>query len=290
MLPWINILMQLSITFSVGEYEVTEDEAVHEDIHDLINDLEIPEEFRCPITNSLLTNPFKTTCCGRHLSQQALQKYYSRHLCPLCESQEFSALFDWPFQKCIIDLQVRCPYAERGCRWEGQVGELEAHKNSSSEYHKSLTKIVAIVPQEFSLKGILQSKHPWFSPSFYSHPGGYRMCLRLENTESGNLSIYLHLMKSANDSRLQFPFRGKVSTQLEMSRDTQENVVVFDDSISDVYSARVMDSERQKKGLRILHFTLEERQKYLSDDIRMIKIHVESKQVAVKSGESIFSN
>ena len=59
----------------------------------------------------------------------------------------------------------------------------------------------------------------WFSPAFYSHPGGYKLCLKVrasgqEEGEGTHVSVYTHIMSGENDQKLQWPFRGKVKLQL----------------------------------------------------------------------------
>lgn len=60
----------------------------------------------------------------------------------------------------------------------------------------------------------------WLSPPFYTHLGGYKMCLAVhpngytENTKGRFVSIYLHMMKGEHDEKLIWPFQGAVITVL----------------------------------------------------------------------------
>ena len=64
-----------------------------------------------------------------------------------------------------------------------------------------------------------EEKDHWFGPAFYSHPGGYKLCLKVrasgqEEGEGTHVSVYAHIMSGENDQKLQWPFRGKVKLQL----------------------------------------------------------------------------
>ena len=59
----------------------------------------------------------------------------------------------------------------------------------------------------------------WFSLPFYSHPKGYKMCLRVDANGHGqgkhtHTSIHIHLMKREFDDQLKWPFRGEVIIKL----------------------------------------------------------------------------
>ena len=59
----------------------------------------------------------------------------------------------------------------------------------------------------------------WYSPPFYSHFGGYQMCLCVYANGSGDskgthVSAYIHLMKGENDDNLKWPFRGTITVTL----------------------------------------------------------------------------
>ena len=59
----------------------------------------------------------------------------------------------------------------------------------------------------------------WHSPSFYTHQGGYRMCLRVytngcTDVRGTHISCYVYLMKGEYDDTLEWPFRGTVHVQI----------------------------------------------------------------------------
>ena len=62
----------------------------------------------------------------------------------------------------------------------------------------------------------------WYSPPFYSEPGGYKFCLRidpngmLEGKES-HLLVWVYIMRGRFDESLKWPFTGKVTVQLYLT-------------------------------------------------------------------------
>ena len=61
-------------------------------------------------------------------------------------------------------------------------------------------------------------KKRWFSPPFYSHKKGYKMCLSVyangNKNEGTHMSVYLCIMKGPYDDQLQWPFKGKIELKL----------------------------------------------------------------------------
>ena len=57
----------------------------------------------------------------------------------------------------------------------------------------------------------------WYSPAFYSHVGGYKMCLSIDANgwDSGkgtHVSVCVYMMKGEFDSHLKWSFTGKIIT------------------------------------------------------------------------------
>ena len=208
--------------------------------------------YYCPVTKEILFDPYQTTCCGNHISQVAYLKLSKcKSACPMCRNTEFSAYPDKPFQRKIRKLKVRCQYGDFGCRWEGCLDDLLAHNEELQDHHGTLKTVRSIAPDEFIMndyEDFRKSWKKWFSPSFYTHPNGYRMCLRVDAEDNGHLSVYAYLMKGVYDDSLPFPFRGTVTVQL-INRDKPHQCdIVFDENIDPKHSMRVKEEERQIIG------------------------------------------
>ena len=57
----------------------------------------------------------------------------------------------------------------------------------------------------------------WYSEPFYTHPGGYRMCIRIDANgfdDNKFVSLFTCIMKGEYDDELSWPFHGKVTVEL----------------------------------------------------------------------------
>ena len=78
----------------------------------------------------------------------------------------------------------------------------------------------------------------WFSPGFYTSPGGYRMCLCVYANGDGigedtHVSCYIRLMSGEYDDILEWPFHGEVTIELLNQLEDENHhkrVVHFDES------------------------------------------------------------
>ena len=68
----------------------------------------------------------------------------------------------------------------------------------------------------------------WISPPFYTHHGGYKMCLTIhlngyEKARGTHVSVYVHMMSGEFDDHLQWPFPGAI---INMSTLSQRNAII----------------------------------------------------------------
>ena len=96
---------------------------------------------------------------------------------------------------------------------------------------------IGLVPVQFTMSDFEKHKSEnkiWYSPSFYTHPRGYKMCLRINangrlDGENTHISVFLHMMKGEYDEYLKWPFRGKFTIQLlNQSRDERHYMKTID--------------------------------------------------------------
>ena len=143
----------------------------------------------------------------------------------------------------------------------------------------------------------------WFSPSFYSHPRGYEMCLEVnasgdDNAYGTHMSMYIHLMQGLHDSELHWPFEGDVKLKLLNRRTNDkhyEKTFTFDrhsniQACRRVYNGILTDtgmasSDCEGFGFFIPHsdlpFNSGKGTEYLKDDI--LKIQIEDVNVKTSS-------
>ena len=114
---------------------------------------------------------------------------------------------------------------------------------------------VCVAPIEFTLAKFENQKRQngiWYSPAFYTHPQGYRMCLRVDPNGYGggigtHVSIYSCLMQGAFDTNLKWPLRGEVIIQI-MNQAGEYNYyqrsIFFTDRTGHSNAGRVTNKER----------------------------------------------
>ena len=86
------------------------------------------EDFFCPVMTCLMFEPHLTSCCGKHLSQEAATRIQGeRGACPLCKEQSWSTVLNKHFQRQIYSLHVFCYNEDRGCGWQGELATLNHH-------------------------------------------------------------------------------------------------------------------------------------------------------------------
>ena len=203
--------------------------------------------------------------------------------------------------------KVPCPYAHIGCTVEVPRDAVERHKEEAVTRHLDLAvgllgelrekpEEEQYAPLVFRLPQFEQhwtSGQWWYSPAFYTHRGGYRMCLGVKvrghkEGENTHTSVYVLLMAGKNDDNLVWPFRGEVEieilNQLE-NRNHYGETIAFTQSAASSCNSRVAGAERSEKGLGSPFFiphdqlgvSRELNRQYLKNDC----IHFKVKRVAV---------
>ena len=89
------------------------------------------EDFYCPVTFDLLREPHQTTCCGNHLSPEAVTRLLGQP-CPVCKEKKLNTTPDKYFKRKVNELKVRCPNKSLGCEWVGELCSLDRHLNQIS--------------------------------------------------------------------------------------------------------------------------------------------------------------
>ena len=95
----------------------------------------------------------------------------------------------------------------------------------------------------------------WYSSSFYTGPGGYKMCIGVNANGYGrgagtDVTVVVHVMRGEYDDWLVWPFRGNITIQVvnqNSDRDHVEKTAKFND-LADKYSQRVMPGETSNGG------------------------------------------
>ena len=90
-----------------------------------------PQECVCPVCLLLLRDPVLTACCGNHFCRACVRPIVAQgKSCPLCNERNVSTMLDKFFNRKVLAIRVRCPFAKHGCTWEGELQQVEAHTNT----------------------------------------------------------------------------------------------------------------------------------------------------------------
>ena len=233
--------------------------------------------------------------CPNECGEAAIERrFLQRHLHQHCPLQE-----------------VECKFSCAGCGMKTQRSKMQEHMDQSKDQHlavlaesgrdiriqfQALSLAVNelmprpkfIAPPEIVLYDFEQSKNNeimFYSPPFYSHIGGYKMCLRIQpngwdDGKGTDVGVSLFMMRGEFDDHLQWPFRGEIKIQLINQRDggehMEKNLVVGNDiATTDLIECfnRVLEGDRAEYGWGfpqfISHSDLyrpEEGKEYLKND------------------------
>ena len=97
----------------------------------------------------------------------------------------------------------------------------------------------------------------WYSSPFYTHPKGYKMCLRIITNGRGigegtHIPIYVLLLKGEFNGRLGWPFEGEITFQLlnqeDGGEDHESGTIDFSDLDAKRANRRVVKGERATYG------------------------------------------
>ena len=118
-------------SFPVRQAPCTADNQPHSVERDFFFVERPSQDFFCPVSLELLLEPQLTSCCGHHLSLEAATRLQREGKpCPMCNSEQWSAVLDKYHRRKVHEVRVRCWYKDNGCEWVGEVNELKQHADS----------------------------------------------------------------------------------------------------------------------------------------------------------------
>ena len=105
------------------------------------------KDFFCPVTMDLLLQPHLTSCCGKHISQEAVRKVKKDGKgCPLCKREQWTTMLNLHYLRQVTELRVFCRVSH--CDWQGELLQLEHHMQS---HHGLNVNIFMYMPNDCSL-------------------------------------------------------------------------------------------------------------------------------------------
>ena len=89
------------------------------------------QDFFCPVSLELLLEPQLTSCCGHHLSSEAVNRLLREGKpCPMCGGEQWSAMLDKYHRRRVHEVRVSCLHKENGCGWVGEMNGFFRHVDS----------------------------------------------------------------------------------------------------------------------------------------------------------------
>lgn len=178
---------------------------------------------------------------------------------------------------------------------EKKVDSLKARveKSTSTLFQQccSIQSHVGVFPLEFIMPDYskcLQEDREWFSPFFYSHLEGYKLCLSVmpRGRGKGNesyVTVYVCLMRGEYDNHLKWPLLAEITVQLcnqLTDRYHATGVIRFTDKTPSWFSSRVEMGERAIEGWGLQRFIAHDElgynsvknRQYLKDDKMCFRI------------------
>ena len=208
---------------------------------------------------------------------------------------------------------VPCKYVTIGCKTEALRKDMAEHEGDTQQHLQlAIDKVnqqqIIIREQESMLAHLRSREMPMkykftaydhykttdneiYSPSFYTSPGGYKMCVRVfasgvKEGKGTHVSIYAYLMKGENDDHLPWPFTGTVTFELLNQLEDKNHYSMAGTFLpGEIPSQRVVSRERSSNGYGtpcyISHsdigYNAAKNCQYLKDDCLYFRIKVDAK-------------
>ena len=191
--------------------------------------------------------------------------------------------------------EVACAYENLGCAMRMLRKDIMKHQENDNnmhlhlalhnaclheEQHKTLSEGEAVV---FKLTGYVSKKEKneeFYSRPFYSSPGGYKMCIRIDASgfgtgEGTHVSVFSELLEGRYDDQLHWPFLGTVTYELlnQLTDDKHHSLVVGYDADDDMQVGSSMGDTEFLPHSSLSHDPATNTQ-YLLDNTLFIRVSV----------------
>ena len=234
--------------------------------------------------------------CPNNCSATKIERrFFQRHLKEECPLQE-----------------IECKFSRAGCQIKIARQSMQKHLDECKDDHLEMTlescmkleavvnnlqlvvgkiyhKPVFIAPPEMNVDNFEKLKNDereWHSPSFNTHVGGYKMCIRVTangwgDGEGTHVSLAVYMMKGEFDSHLKWPLKGEITVELANQKEGGENHVKkpLEHTDPDDRFQRVTDGDIAESGWGFSQFIAhselykpEEDKEYLLNDSLILNV------------------
>ena len=245
--------------------------------------------------NNCLKRPFECQYCGEKGTYKATGPHDA-----VCKKKPVAC----PHNECNIRIQrqgikrhlencayeaIPCNYAKLGCGTKVIRKDAPRHEADVSNHHEltlqTTLRLYDIVnklnitpsPVTFALSGYTKRKaldRVMVSPSFYTSRRGYNMAVEI-HTKTGEIeAVFIQMKQGLHDSRLKWPFTGKVIIELLNQLEDQNHVKLIEFNTEGItqrgrkkFSINSHLSEQIKDTISMQH---------LKDDTLFFKVTVEA--------------
>ena len=117
---------------------------------------------------------------------------------------------------------------QQGDQMKQQGDQMKHMENRIKQLEKPFSPVDIVMDDFEKLK---KSNDIWYSPPFYTHLGGYRMCLRVYANGVGtgkgtHVSVFVCLMRGEFDDLLKWLFHGEVTIQLKKNAPSHYQIML----------------------------------------------------------------
>ena len=152
----------------------------------------------CPVCLLILCEPYQVTCCGKSFCKGCTGKIEaSSQPCPTCKQDKFESYHNKGLQQPLYGFAVFCSNKERGCVWEGELGQLDQHINSNPDKEKQLvgcayTNIACLFCDKLHPRLDMEQHQASLCPK---RPFTCFMCEEYESTYEDVVNSHAHVCK-----------------------------------------------------------------------------------------------
>ena len=84
----------------------------------------------CTVCLLILREPYQAKCCGNIFCEACVKRLEAdAKRCPTCNALNFNVFPDKRLKRSLNEFSVYCSHKEEGCKWVGELGELDKHLN-----------------------------------------------------------------------------------------------------------------------------------------------------------------
>ena len=219
----------------------------------------------CPLTH--VQCDFHMVGCEARLTRKDMPSHISENLTEHVLLQ----------QKMLISQQAKLTQYELENRQLREALTASEQKLQMHQYMLEVITSTGTLPFQFTMTEFEQHKRAsdqWYSPPFYTHTHGYRMCIKVRangwGSEKGtHLSVSGYLMQGDFDDDLQWPYQGTVTIQLlNQLQDSNHQTGILSSTYSNdlVGLQQVTSGERAHRACGGMHAFLPHTQLGLNTD------------------------